>query len=305
MTVDYTSLRKLDLNLLLALDVLIQEASVTKAAEELNVSQSSMSYSLKRLRELLEDPILIRTSRDMEVTPFALEIAPSIRQSLLGIQGALLNRELFAPETAQETFRIAASDYAESTLGAELLRALGQKAPNIRLRINDIDRDLVLNELDCGRIDICIGVGLSLKGWHVQQKLYREEFVCVIDSNSDVDRLSLETYAERPHILVSMRNDFEGAVDSLLTQQQLSRQVMWSTSHFMAVPFLIAQTNYVTLLPKRMAQKCAQSMGLRLLSPPVDLAGFDVSMYWHQRNNNVPSHQWLRHQLVEAAQCLE
>ncbi len=322
-TVDYTNLRKLDLNLLLALDALIQEASVTKAAEKLNVSQSSMSYSLKRLRELLEDPILMRTSREMEATPYALQVGPAIREALLGIQGALLSRDAFDPERSEASFRIAASDYTESTLGSELLKSISIQAPHVRIRINDIDRDRVLDELDRGSIDLCIGVGLSLKGWHVRQELYREEFACVVDNRSGVDnhsgvdnrsgidslntkdRMSLEVYADRPHILVSMRNDFQGAVDRLLEQQQLSRKVVWSTSHFMAVPFLIPQTDNVTLLPKRMAQKCAQSMGLQLLPPPVDLEGFTVSMYWHQRNTNLPSHQWLRNQLVAAASGLE
>ncbi|MDJ0704669.1 MAG: LysR family transcriptional regulator [Leptolyngbyaceae cyanobacterium MO_188.B28] len=304
MTIDYTNLRKLDLNLLLALDVLIEEASVTKAAERLNMSQSSMSHALKRLRSLLGDPILIRTSRDMEVTPYAREISVSIRQALTNIQGALFERDPFNPNAAREDFRIAASDYVEATLGGNLLQQLTNRAPGVRIRVSNLDRATVLDALDDNSVDLFIDVDLPRKSWHVKQDLYQEEFVCVVDSRCAATEISLEDYLKRSHVLVSMRNDFHGAADQVLAQQQHTRNVIWSTTHFMAVPFLIINSDCMALLPKRMAQKCARSMGLTLLPPPIDVVGFTVSMFWHQRNNNLPEHQWLRNQLMEAARTL-
>lgn len=304
MPIDYSNLRTLDLNLLLALDVLIEEASVTKAAERLNVSQSSMSYSLKRLRSLLDDPILIRTSRDMEVTPYACEISSTIRQILTDIQNTLLEREIFNPNTARANFRIASSDYVEATLGGDLIQRLMNQAPGIRIRINNLDTSIVLDALDNNTIDLFFGVDLPQKTWHVKQNLYREEFACVVNGDFSGTEMSLDDYLERSHILVSMRDDFEGAADRILAQQQHTRQVVWSTAHFMAVPFLIANSDRIALLPKRMAQKCANSMGLKLLPPPIDLTGFTISMFWHQRNTNVPQHQWLRNQFMEAVQTL-
>lgn len=303
-TIDYTNLRKLDLNLLLALDVLIEETSVTKAAEKLNMSQSAMSYSLKRLRSLLDDPILVRTSRDMEATPYAREISVAIRQILTDIQNALLERDFFNPNTASEDFRIAASDYVEVTLGSELLNRLTNQAPGIRIRISNFNRETALDALDDGSIDLFIDVSLPCKSWHVKQELYHEKFVCVVDGDISMTEISLTDYLERPHILVSMRDDFQGAVDQILEQRQQTRSVIWSTAHFMAAPFLIANSDCIALLPERMAQKCAQSMGLKLLDPPIDIQGFTIAMFWHQRNNNLPQHQWLRHQLLEAAQIL-
>ncbi|MEO1401271.1 MAG: LysR family transcriptional regulator [Cyanobacteria bacterium J06635_1] len=304
MAIDYTNLRKLDLNLLLALDVLIEEASVTKAAEKLNVSQSSMSYSLKRLRSLLDDPILIRTSRDMEATPFACEISATIRQILTDIQNTLFEREPFNPDTAREDFRIAASDYVETTLGCDLLRKQLNQAPGIRIRINNINRAAVLEALDDNSLDLYIDVDLPRKSWHVKQDLYQEEFVCVVCSEQPMTEISLEEYTVRSHILVSMQDDFHGTADPFLGQQQQLRNVIWSTAHFMAAPFLILNSDCIALLPKRMAEKCARSMGLKILPPPVDVTEFTVSMFWHQRNTNLPQHQWLRNQLIEAAQAL-
>jgi DNA-binding transcriptional LysR family regulator len=97
-----------------------------------------------------------------------------------------------------------------------------------------------------------------------------------------------------------MRDDFQGAGDEILEQQQQSRQIIWSTSHFMAVPFLLANSDCVALLPRRMAQQCALLMDLKLLSPPIEIKGFTVSMIWHQRNTNRPQHQWLRERIVDA-----
>ena len=302
MTIDYANLRKLDLNLLLALDVLIEEASVTKAAEKLNMSQSSMSYSLKRLRSLLDDPILIRTSRDMEVTPYAREVSVSIRQVLTDIQNTLLENDPFNPTTASADFRIATSDYVEATVGGDLLHNLTTHAPGIRIRISSIDRGAVLDALDDRHIDLFIGADLPNKNWHVKQALYQEEFVCIVRDDCPTTAISLEEYLERSHILVSLRDDFHGVIDQILARQQLARTVIWSTAHFMAVPFLVINSDCIALLPKRMAQKCAQSMGLKLLPPPIDVSQFTISMFWHQRNNNLPQHQWLRNQLVEAAQ---
>ena len=304
MTIDYSNLRKLDLNLLLALDALVEEVNVTKAAEKLNMSQSAMSYSLKRLRALLDDPILIRTSRDMEVTPYARKISVAIRQILTDIQNTLLEREVFNPSTAQQDFRIAASDYVEATLGGELLQRLTDQAPGIRIRISNIARGAVLDALDEGDLDLFIDVDLPIKNWHVEQALYQEDFVCVTKSDRSIEQISVEDYIGRSHILVSLRDDFQGAADQLLAQQQLTRNVVWSTAHFMAVPFLIAHSNCIALLPERMAQKCAKSMGLTLLPPPIDINGFTISMFWHRRNNNLPQHQWLRSQLIEVVEGL-
>ena len=302
MNIDYTNLRKLDLNLLIALDVLITEASVTKAAVKLNMSQSAMSHALKRLRTILNDEILIRTSREMEVTPYAWQISDRVRQILIDIESTLLSETTFNSATAQETFRIAASDYVEATIGINLIQQLATQAPGIRIRITNLDKETVMDALDENRIDLIINARLPLKSWHVEQNLYREEFVCVVRSDEALTELSMEDYLRRSHLLVSMRDDFQGKVDEILEQQQQSRQVIWSTPHFMAIPFLLANSDCVALLPRRMAQQCAKAMDLKLLSPPMTIEGFTVSMIWHQRNTNRPQHQWLRAQVIEATQ---
>jgi DNA-binding transcriptional LysR family regulator len=298
--IDYNKLRQLDLNLLIALDILIAESSVTKASARLGLSQSAMSYSLKRLRDILQDDILIRTSRKMEVTPYAMQISDRVHQILGEIQSTLLEPETFDPAIATETFTIATSDYVEATIGTNLLQQLTAQAPGMRIRISNLDKETVMDALDNNRLDLIICAQLPLKSWHVEEVLYQEEFVCVVKGDNSLTELSVEDYIKRSHILVSMRDDFQGKADEILKLQQQSRQVVWSTSHFIAVPFLIANSNSVALLPNRMAQQCAKAMNLRLLPPPIPTEDFSISMAWHQRNTNNPQHRWLRQQIVNA-----
>ena len=129
--------------------------------------------------------------------------------------------------------------------------------------------------------------------------MYREEFVCVVRDDA-LEELSIEDYLERSHILVSLRDDFIGEYDKILEQQNLSRRIIWSTPHFMTVPFLLANSNCMALLPNRMAQYCAREMNLKLFPPPMAIEGFDVATIWHQRNNNSPRHIWLREKIVNA-----
>ena len=279
---------------------MIAEASVTKAAEKLNLSQSAMSYSLKKLRTILNDDLLIRTSRDMEVTPYAREISDRVRQILVEIQTTLLTKDNFDPATTQETFKIAMSDYAEATIGVNLIQQIATQASGIKIRVNNLEKETVMDDLDANRLDLVINPLLNLKSWHVSQDLYREEFVCVFRGDNTIDKISLADYIERAHILVSMKDDFQGEGDLILEQQQKSRRVIWSTSHFMAVPFLLNNFDCLALLPRRMAQQCAKSMNLKILPPPIPLEGFTVSMVWHQRNTNNLAHQWLKQQVIEA-----
>ena len=298
MNLNYKSLRQLDLNLLVALDVLITEASVTKAASKLKMSQSSMSHALKRLRIVLNDEILIRTSQKMEVTPYAKEISTRVRQILTEIQSTLLEKETFDPAQSKEDFRIAISDYIEATLGINLLQNLVSQAPNMRVRVCNLNKEQAMNALDSDRIDLIIDANLPLKPWHAYENLYEEEFVCVVKSDSPLTELSVEEYIKRPHILVSMRDDFQGQGDDILEKQQQSRKVVWSTPHFMPIPFLLLNSDCVALLPRRIAQNCALAMGLKILPPPIEITGFTVYMVWHQRNTNRLSHKWLRDQLA-------
>lgn len=304
MVIDYSSLRKLDLNLLLALNVLIEEVSVTRAAEKLNMSQSAMSYALKRLRLLLDDPILIRSSRDMEATPYAREISVSVRRILTDIQSNLIKKKAVDSSEITQAFRIASSDYVESILGKTFLENLSSQNGATRVRISNVNRASVLSSLDDGSLDLIIDVNLQHKNWHLKQELYREELVYVVHQDVDVAETMVERYLRKSQILVPVQEGLETVIDDCLLRQQLSQNVIWSTSHFMAISFLITNSNYVALLPKRMAQKCSRLLGLKILSSPFEEEDFPICMIWHQRNTNRTHHRWLRNQLMEITQSL-
>lgn len=305
MVIDYLNLRKLDLNLLLALDVLVEQVNVTKAAEKLDMSQSAMSYALKRLRILLDDPILIRSSRDMEATPYAQEVSVAVRQILTEIQSNILEKKPFNPDMVSGGFRIAFSDYVEATLGKSLLERLAKLAPGIHIRVSNLNRTDMLDALDGGRIDLLVDVNAPHKSWHLKQNLYQEEFVCVVDKDVSFSEMTVESYLEGPHILASTQDSVLGLLDKKMAQPKVAQNIAWSTPHLMAIPFLVTNSDYIALLPSRLAQKYASLLGLKMLPPPPDLKDFTVSMFWHQRNDNIAQHQWLRSQLVEAAKALQ
>ena len=306
MVIDYLSLRKLDLNLLLALDVLVEQVNVTKAAEKLDMSQSAMSYALKRLRILLDDPILIRSSRDMEATPYAREVSVAVRQILSEIQSNILEKKPFNPDMVSGDFQIAFSDYVEATLGKSLLARLERLAPGIHIRVNNlVDRADMLDALDGGKIDLLVDASAHHKNWHLKQELYQEEFVCVVDRDFGLSEMTVENYLKGRHISSSMQDSVPTLSDKTIAQQKVAQNIVWSTPHLMAIPFLITNSDCIALLPSRLAQKCASLLGLKILPPPPNLTDFTVSMFWHQRNDNIAQHQWLRSQLVEAAQALQ
>ena len=305
MVIDYLNLRKLDLNLLLALDVLVEQVNVTKAAEKLDMSQSAMSYALKRLRILLDDPILIRSSREMEATPYARELSVAVRQILTEIQSNILEKKPFDPDIVSGDFRIAFSDYVEATLGKNLLTRLAKLAPGIHIRVDNLNRTDMLDALDGGRIDLLVDASAHHKNWHLKQELYQEEFVCVVDKDVSFSEMTVERYLEGRHILASMQDSVLALLDKTMAQPKVSRNIAWSTPHLMAIPFLVTNSACIALLPSRLAQKYAILLGLKILPSPPDLTDFTVSMFWHQRNDNIAQHQWLRSQLVEAAQALQ
>ena len=305
MSVDYSRLRNLDLNLLLALDVLVEEVNVTKAAKKLNLSQSAMSYSLKRLRLLLDDPILVRSSRNMEATPYAREISVAVRRILNDIQISLLEKNVFDPDTSQEDFRIAFSDYIEVSLGRSFLEKLTSHAPGIHIRISNVERTAALAALDANHIDLLIDFDVYHKSWHLKQELYQEEWVCVVDSEFDIDEITVDEYLKRRCIISSIQDIPHEPQDDPVVQQQLIQNTVWSTPHFLAIPFLLKSGEYVSLLPKRLAQRCARLFGLQVFASPIHVSELKISMFWHQRNDNLARHQWLRSQLIEATKAIQ
>ena len=296
-------IRNVDLNLLVALDALLAERSVSRAAVRLHLSQPAASALLARLRELFGDPLLLRSARGMLPTPRALELLGPVKQVLDEIEAIVQPRAAFDPASASPTFTLSASDYVEYALLPKLVDYLERKAPGVRLEVRSLDLQLVAMQMESGEVDLCItGLQNAAPGLHLRP-LYTERLVSVVRRNHPGvgARLTLDQFCRLEHIQVSVRGSgFSTRIDEALAALGRKRRARLAVPHFLLVPEIVARSDMISALPERLARGYARQ--LRILEPPVELQKFTVGEMWHERNERDPAQQWLRDVLVELAQ---
>jgi DNA-binding transcriptional LysR family regulator len=296
-------IRNVDLNLLVALDALLAERSVSRAAVRLHLSQPAASALLARLRELFGDPLLLRSARGMLPTPRALELLGPVRQVLDEIGAIVQPRAAFDAARAVCTFTLSASDYVEYALLPTLADHLEHKAPGVCLEVRPLDLQSVAKQMESGDVDLCItGLQNAIPGLHVRP-LYTERMVSVVRRNHPGvgARLTLDKFCSLEHIQVSVRGSgFSTRIDAALAVLGRKRHARLAVPHFLLVPEIVARSDMISALPERLARGYAKV--LRILEPPLDIEGFTVGEMWHERNERDPAQQWLREVLLELAQ---
>lgn len=305
MPIDHINLSRVDLNLLVALDALLAERSVTKAAGRIGIGQSAMSHNLARLRELFGDELLTRGPHGMQPTPRALALADPVRIALAQIETLVSRAQAFDPATAERTFRIGLPDSTEVLIGPALLAYVCEHAPGIRFRFYAAEGQGLLDDLDADRIDLGIGVGAFSGGQvhHKRRVLATDSYLVMFNPKKVRVKapISLEDYVRLPHVLTSLRRGERGVVDEALDKLGLSRKIALVTPRFVAVPFLVAGAAVVTTMHARLARYFAEEMGLSLSPPPVDLPMLTTSLLWHASYDSDPAHIWLRETIIRVA----
>jgi DNA-binding transcriptional LysR family regulator len=290
------NLAGVDLNLLVVLDALLRERNVTRAGQSIGLSQPATSNALRRLRDLCQDPLLVRGPSGMVPTERALALEEPVRQILVQIENALAVEPPFSPETATNCFRLAMTDFAGVVMLPPMLQILKSRAPGISLQILPLDSWETLDALEEGKVDGAIGFfNERAERMHVQA-LFEEEFVCVVRQGHPevVDELSLETYCRLGHILVSPRGGARGIVDDRLEKMGLQRHVAVQVPHFAVAPVLVSETDYILTIARRLARRFESIAGLSLIRPPIELPRFHVRQVWHERTHHSAGHAWLR-----------
>ena len=297
-------IRNIDLNLLVALDALLAERSVSRAAVRLRLSQPATSALLARLRELFGDPLLLRSARGMLPTPRALELLAPVKQVLGEIEAIIQPPAAFDPAGAAHTFTLSASDYVEFALLPTLVDYLEHKAPGVRLEVTPIDLQLVAKQMANGEVDLCItGLQNAPAGLHVRP-LYTERLVSVVRRNHPAvgAGLTLDEFCSLEHIQASVPGSgFSTQIDDALAALGRKRRARLAVPHFLLVPEIVARSDMIGSLPERLARGYAKQ--LRIFEPPVELQKFTVGELWHERNQRDPAQQWLRDVLAELAQA--
>jgi DNA-binding transcriptional LysR family regulator len=293
--IDLVNISSVNLNVLVALDALLEERSVTRAARRVGVTQPAMSNTLAHLRTLLDDPLFRRTSHGLEPTPRALSLAEPVRQGLRLFESAL-SAPSFDPRTAERTFVVAASDYVEFVLMPPLMRRLSELAPRARVEIRPWGLHEVPAALSRAEADLMVGFYGDVPSHHRHEIVFDEEYVCIVRKAHPrvKKRLSLETYLELEHVLVSQRGDSPGSVDRALAAKGRRRRIAARVSHVLMVPMLVARTDFVAALSRRVVAPFAGPLALQVLPPPLPLPRGRIGQVWHEQLENDPAQRWFR-----------
>ncbi|WP_296359138.1 LysR family transcriptional regulator [Ramlibacter sp.] len=298
-------IKKIDLNLLVSLDVLLDLRNVSRSAERLGLTQSTMSSQLARLRRMLDDPLLLpaESGRGMTPTAYALRVAPRLKDVLRELEAAMAPRADFDAHRDSRVFRIAASDNAVGGIGLALAGHLCRGAgPGIRVAFHRPDTARIAEQMVSGEIDLLIGSPRMVPPSAKARVLVEDGFVHVQRHGHPrgTGPLDLESYCALRHVLVSTSGgSLHGYMDELLDAMGRRRAVVLSVEQFTLVPQLLHATDLVATVPRRLAQRHADV--LDAFDLPFTAEGFTLSMAWHARNQADPAHQWLRGVLLALA----
>jgi DNA-binding transcriptional LysR family regulator len=307
MGIDTVNLGRVDLNLLVHLDALLTERSVTRAAARVGIGQSAMSHNLARLRDLFGDELLTRGPEGLRLTPRAATLVEPVRTTLARIQTIVSRDEAFDPATAVRTFRLGLPDSMEVLIVPALLARLREVAPGIHLWLYSIGSSPLLDTLDADELDLAIGYDVFPQGQahHKRRRLFTESYLCMFNAERTgiAPPISLDDYVRLPHVLTSLRpgRSVRGVVDDALEKLGLRRSVVLTTPRFLAVPSLVARAPVVVTMHARLARMFAAELGLSLSPPPVELREVTVSLLWHASYDADPAHAWLRQLVVQLA----
>ncbi len=291
-----------DLGLLVSLDALLQEGSVTGAARRVGLSTPAMSHALARIRERLADPILVRSGRGMLLTPRAVALKAQVHTVVTEARRALEPERPFVPRELERTFVVHATDYVLSVLGAAVDRLLREEAPRACVRFvpNTPDDPALLRDQGS---DLAVGIYGELPQEMRNRQLLTDRFVCVVRRGHPCTgrRFTLAQFVALPHLQVAPRGKPGGYLDDVLAARGMSRTVARAVPHFLTALHLAAETDYVLTISERIARRFAAPLALTLLEVPVKLRPYALSLVWHPRMDGDAAHRFLREVFLRAA----
>lgn len=291
----------LDLHLLSHFDALVRAGSVSRAAEMVGITQPAMSGALRRLRELLADPVLVRSGRGMAATGRAIdlhrELAPLLAQWKAATEG-----RAFDADTSTRTFTLVASDYMQYLLLPGLARALRRRAPRARLRVLPTNPVKTIEMLESGQAEFLIGQVTEPPAPLRRRALHRELAVCLARRGHPAldEPWDLDAYVRQRHIQVSSvaYRNFSDAVTKALGGRSMRLDVGLVLPSYLAAPHVVAASDLVATLPKSIAEEFARTLPVEVLALPADMPVISISLLWHNRHQADPAHRWLRELIV-------
>jgi DNA-binding transcriptional LysR family regulator len=295
--------RHIDLHLLACLEALLQEGSVTRAAQKMGMSQPGMSNALARLRQLTSDALLVRTSQGMQLTPRAHELAVPVRKGLAAMEEIFADHRPFDPAQAQGVVTIAAADSVGIMLVPRLMQLLGEFAPGVTVDMRLPDPAHVREWLRDGECDLAIGYFPDLPDGLRSSSLFSQSLTCVVRRGHPDIRagMSMADYVNARHVVFgspfALLSTMETSMDEALARLGHKRNQGMRVSSVLLTPYVVAQTSMVATLPTWMARHYAEILPLESVPLPFEAPDIDSRMVWHERTHQVGLHQWIREQL--------
>ncbi len=285
-----------DLNLMPIFAALLEERSVTRAAERMGMTQPALSNALGRLRDMLQDQLFVRERYGIRPTPVALELGPVIVQALARLDDAVLGQQAFDPAKAERLLTIAPNGYVELVLMPAIVAKVQQVAPGIRLSLTPYGNDLIETGVISGTTALVLGRIVDPPDNLVVQPLMDDGFACVVRVGHPVigDNITREQFERLKHVNIAPPGRLRAGLFQALARQKLRREVAITVTNFFAVAEMVAVTDYCATLPTLVCRRLAHDPRCKVLPAPADLGTFPVRMGWHVRYRHDPAHRWLR-----------
>lgn len=298
---------RLDLNLLVALDALLTERSITKAAERLNLSPSATSNALARLREYFDDELLVQVGRRMEPTPRAEGLHEAVRDVLVRVDSTIAMQPAFDPTRTDRAFRIFVSDYTQMVFAPHLLALAAQERCSARF---DFQQQVPnpQRSLERGEADLLIIPRGFLSPDHPEEVLYTEEFVCVVWRDSPLARgeLSFERYLAAGHVLMQPPGGVGDSFEAWFVKRYgVTRRVAVSSYGFASLPALVVGTDLIATVHARLARVLSAAWPIEIRTPPLPITAMEQGVQWHKYRSQDPGLVWLRGLLRRAVSRMD
>lgn len=287
---------RIDLNLLVVFEALLEHQSVTRAGASIGLSQPAMSAALARVRVLFGDPLFVRAGGGVKPTARAEALADPVRRVLQAVRSEVLPKARFDPRTSSRTFALITPDIGEVAFVPRLLARISEEAPRADLRTLAMPPPAIERALETGTADLALGVFPDLgKAGFYQQRLFRNSFVCVAAANrrAPAEPLTLKKFLAAPHAVVSPEGRTHDLFERELKKRGCMRRVRLEIPHYLSLPAIIEDSDLIATVPRDVGAAFARFAKLRLLEPPVNVS-FDVKQYWHARSHKDPVNLWLR-----------
>ncbi|MCD2172371.1 LysR substrate-binding domain-containing protein [Rhizobium sp. C4] len=294
--------KNLDLNLLVALDTLIRVRNVSRAADEMFITQSAMSNALGRLRDYFDDPLLIQVGRTMELSPLAASLEPSLREIIVRIEAAIVSTPSFVPEEATRTISLIVSDYTLHTIMPTFLDMVTRQAPRLQIDFKP-QQNLPHLLLERGEADLLIAPTVFSSPNHPSEVLFHDPICCVVAENAPFarTRLTEQEFLSAGHIVMQPPNGGESFAQRICDQLGLNIRVEVSTYSFTSLALFVRNSRRIALVQRSLAKSMVDLGGVRIVQPPVAMPSLVQSMQWHSYRTRDPALTWIREQVRAAS----